>query len=145
MNIFSNLRLFSKFAVHTTLFIVFVLIFVFSQTNFVKHTQMPFVLLFVWLFHLYLNKQFFISFFSGKLKGREPLYKAIISIALFFLILCTILFGSTMMNGVIIPVVSITVAYTYHGTLAMICLLFLLLHLYQNKRALLFVWKKVFK
>ncbi len=144
MNISANLKLFFKFFVHTALIILFVAIFIFSKTNFDLHTKLPFVFLAVWLAHLYLNKQYLISFFNGKIKGREALYKVIMSILLFLAIILTIIFGSTILNGQFVPLINDDIAYNYHGTLANLCVFLILLHLFQNKRGLKFVWKKLF-
>ncbi len=145
MNIFSNMKLFTKFIIHSLLFLIFLSIFIFSKLDLNIHTKLPFILIIAWICHIYLNKQFFISFIGGKLKSKEAFYKIAINIVLFFAIACTLITGNTLLAGEFFPFITIDFAYTYHSVLAFSCIIFLCIHLFQNRRAVQFIWKKLFK
>ncbi len=138
-------KIYAKILTHLLLAVVFISILLSPNSNFELHTKLPFLLLFCWLIHFYLNKQIIFSYLQNKIKGKEIALKINVSFLLLILIITTLLMGLTMQNGEFIPFISEDFAYERHGNFALICLALLFLHLVQNRKSLLYLWKNIFK
>ncbi len=146
MTVFSGAkaRLLIKIIVHSALLICFISILLSSDHDIAVHTKLPYVLGIIWLLHFYLNKQYFVAFFKGKIKGWEVLLKVIVSICLFAMLLCTATFGFIFLSGSTVPLISHDLAYEYHGVLATISLVLLLIHLWQNRKIIMLIKRNFF-